>query len=291
MRKHRQCLVPISAVMLAVAALAASAAHAEVTATRMLEDSVPISSSTGLTVIVANVFGSVRATAHDRNTVDMRATETLRGDTQADLDRARAEVELRTVREDGRVAFQVRRPNDNCGTDCSCRCNNWDGYVAEYDIELLVPRDAAIELKTVNDGEIVVDGVRGDFDVRNVNGAVRLSGVRGAGRATTVNGPLEVSFDRTPPGPTSFKTINGKVEVTFPNDLAADLEFQTMHGEIYTDFDVEPLARDPVGERTRDDTAFVIRAQRPSAVRVGRGGPTHSFETLNGDIYVREANR
>ena len=291
MQKHRQCSVGVIAVALAVAVLAAGTVRADVTATRMLEDSVPIDSAAGLTVIVDNVFGSVRVAAHDRNTVDMRATETLRGDTQADLDRARAEVELRTVREDGRVAFQVRRPNDNCGTDCSCRCNNWDGYVAEYDIELLVPRDAAIELKTVNDGEIVVDGVRGDFDVRNVNGAVRLSGLRGAGRATTVNGPLEVSFERTPPGPTSFKTINGEVEVTFPNDLAADLEFQTMHGEIYTDFDVEPLARDPVGERTRDGTAFVIRAQRPSAVRVGRGGPTHSFETLNGDIYVREASR
>ena len=44
-----------------------------------------------------------------------------------------------------------------------------------------MPRDAAVELKTVNDGEIVVDGVRGDFDVRNVNGAVRLSGLRGRG--------------------------------------------------------------------------------------------------------------
>ncbi len=284
-------MVPISAVMLAVAALAASAAHAEVTATRMLEDSVPIDSSTGLTVIVANVFGSVRVTAHDRNTVDMRATETLRGDTQADLDRARAEVELRTVREDGRVAFQVRRPNDTCGADCNCGCNHWDGYVAEYDIEVFVPRNAAVELKTVNDGEIVVDGVRGDFDVRNVNGAVRLSGLRGAGRATTVNGPLEASFERAPTAATSFKTINGEVEVTFPADLAADLEFQTMHGEIYTDFDVEPLARDPVGERTRDGAAVVIRAQRPSAVRVGAGGPTHTFETLNGDVYVREASR
>ena len=121
MQKHRRCLVSVIAMTLAVAALAASAAHADVTATRMLEDSVPIDGSAGLTVVVDNVFGSVRVTAHDRNTVDMQATETLRGDTQADLDRARAEVELRTVREDGRVAFQVRRPNDTCGSRLQLR--------------------------------------------------------------------------------------------------------------------------------------------------------------------------
>ena len=91
-----------------------------------------------------------------------------------------------------------------------------------------------------------------------------------------MNGPLEASFERAPTGATSFKTINGDVEVTFPADLAADLEFQTMHGEIYTDFDVEPLARDPVGERTprRRD----VRNSRAAPVgRPRRGGRTNPF--------------
>jgi hypothetical protein len=291
MQNHGQRVIGIIGATLTVAAFSAGVVQAEVTATRMLEESVAIDDVSGLTVLVDNVFGPVRVTAHDRNVVDMRATEALRADTQADLDRARAEVELRTVREDGRVAFQVRRPNDSCGADCTCRCNSWDGYIAVYDIEVVVPRDAAIEVKTVNNGDIVIDGVRGDFDVRNVNGAVQLSGLRGAGRATTVNGPVEASFERAPAAATSFKTINGEIDVSFPGDLAADLEFKTMHGEIYTDFDVEPLARAAVGERTQDGATFLIRAQRPSAVRIGRGGPTHSFETLNGDIYIREGSR
>ena len=33
-----------------------------------------------------------------------------------------------------------------------------------------------------------------------------------------------------------------------------------------------------------------MRTNRNSAFRVGSGGERHSFNTLNGDIYVRKAN-
>jgi hypothetical protein len=145
---------------------------------------------------------------------------------------------------------------------------------------------------TVNDGDIVVDGVHGNFEVANVNGSVRLSGLRGAGRISTVNGPVEARFERAPTAATSFKTINGKIEVAFPPDLAADLDFKTMHGQIYTDFDVEPIARAPAGQSARgDDGTLVIRTQRSSTMRVAAGGPAYSFETLNGDVYVRKNAR
>ena len=280
----------ISKAALAVIALSACvcfSVRAEVTGTRMLEDSVRVTGSGSPVVIVKNVFGSIRVTVHDGDTVDMKATETIYGDLQADIDRARAEVELRTQSEEGRVAFRVRRVGD----DRDCNCNHWDGYRVEYDIEVRVPRDAAVDIATVNDGDIVVEGVRGNVDAANVNGPVRLTGLRGAGRISTVNGPIEALFERAPTAATSFKTINGKIEVAFPADLAADLDFKTMHGEIYTDFDVEPLVRTPTAERSRDDGKLVVRTQRSSALRVAAGGPAYSFETLNGDVYVRKAAR
>jgi hypothetical protein len=257
----------------------------------MLEQSVRVPGARPPVVIVKNIFGSISVTAHDRDTVDMTATETVRGDLQADIARARAEVGLRTESEEGRVAFRVRRTGADGDSDCDCRGNYWDGYRVEYDIELRIPRDAAIELSTVNEGEIVVAGVRGDFVVSNVNGAVRLAGLRGSGRISTVNGPVEALFERAPAAATSFKTINGKIEVAFPADLAADLDFKTMHGEIFTDFDVEPIARSPASEQTRDGDTLVIRTQRSSILRVAAGGPAYSFETLNGDVYVRRVAR
>ena len=62
-----------------------------------------------LVVIVRNIMGSVRVTEHDSDRVEMHAVETIRGDLQADIARARAELQLRTESEPGRVAFRVRR--------------------------------------------------------------------------------------------------------------------------------------------------------------------------------------
>ena len=265
---------------------AGAGARGDVVETRMLEESVPVERAPR--VVVENVLGSIRVTPHERATVEMSATETIRADSQSDLERARAEMALRTERDGNEIAFRVRDDDDD---DCNCRWNGWHDYVVEYDIELHVPEDASLDLSTVNDGEIIAEGVHGDFDVANVNGAVRLRGLRGTGSATTVNGPLDVTFDRAPAGATAFKTVNGRIEVAFPSDLSADLAFKTMHGEIWTDFDAEPLAVAPTTETSRAGTRFVIRADQRSMVRIGTGGPTHSFETLNGDIEIVGAQR
>jgi hypothetical protein len=268
------------------ALLAAAGAHAEIVETRALEDSVPIDAAAPLHVVVDDVFGSIKVTAHDAATVEMHATETVRAKSRFDLGRPRSDVTLRTERDGGEVAFLVRRPDGQC--DCSS--NHWDGYVVEYDIELEVPRGASLDLSTVNEGDIVVDGVEGDFEIANVNGAIRLGGLRGSGHIRTVNGPIEAVFAHAPAGPVSFKTINGRVEAAFPDDLSADLRFKTMHGEIWTDFKGEPLAAAVTREHAQRGNGWVLRSSSQGGIRVGNGGPTHEFETLNGDIVVRKAD-
>jgi hypothetical protein len=265
---------------------AVSLAEAEVVDTRMLEERVAVDDVAGLEVVVDNVFGRIRVTGHDRSTVEMHAVETVRADTQSDIERAHSEVGLRTVQEPGRVAFLVRRTDDDCSCDCSCR---WNGYIVEYDIELRVPHQAAIDVSTVNDGEIVAEGVHGSFRASNVNGPVTLRGLREAGHAETVNGDVFASFERSPVDATSFETVNGDIEVVFPRDLSGDLYFKSMRGEFWTDFAVMSLPVSPVPEASGGRT-FVIRADRYATVRVASGGPAHTFETLNGDIYVRESD-
>jgi Putative adhesin len=266
--------------------LYAVGARAEVTDTRMLEESLAVPASEPLTVIVKNVIGSIRVTGHDLDRVEMRATETVRGDLRADIDRARMEVELRTEQEPGRIAFRVRHSGDDA--DRGHYGQGWEGYTVEYDIELRVPRTAMLDLATVNDGDITTEGVSGNFTIRNVNGAVQLGG-GGSGSVTTVNGKIAAAFASAPTGPTSFKTVNGDVDVTLPNTLAADLNFKTMNGDVFTDFEVEQLAQTPVKQRERG--LFVMRTNRDSAFRVGAGGDPLSFHTLNGNIYVRKATR
>jgi hypothetical protein len=270
-----------------VIGICAASANAEVTDTRVLEESVAVPAGEPLVVIVKNIFGSISVTGHDAARVEMRATETVRGDLQADIDRARAEVALRTEQEPGRIAFRVR--HSDADADDGRNGWRWDNYVVEYDIEIRVPRGAAVELATVNDGDITANGVTGGFTVRNVNGAVRLESVGGSGSVTTVNGEIEAAFARAPAEPTSFKTVNGEIDVTFPNNLSAELTFATMNGDVYTDFEVQELTQAPVAGRERG--RYVVRTNRNSAFRIGAGDNRLAFNTLNGNIYVRKASR
>ena len=256
--------------------------YADVVETRELQETIPVPAGEPLVVVVKNIIGPIRVTGHDGSRVEMRATETVRGDLQADIERARAEMQLRTESEPGRVAFRVR-PLGEDGEDCNCR-RGWDGYSVEYDIEVRVPRGTTLDVGTVNDGDVTVEDVNGEFELRNVNGAVRLVRAGGSGSVHTVNGDVDASFARAPSEATSFHTVNGELDVTFPANLSAELAFHTMQGDVFTDFEVETLS-DPPDVR-RDRGRFVMNLNRTTAFRVGTGGERHTFNTINGEIYV-----
>jgi len=279
-RLTRIATVTASAALLSLA----STVRADVVDTRELNETIPVSANEPLVVIVKNIIGPIHVTGHDANRVEMHATETVRGDLQADIERARAEMQLRTETEPGRVAFRVR----NIDGDSGRRNSNWDNYSIAYDIELRVPRGATLEISTVNDGDVTVEDVNGEFDLKNVNGAVRLVRAGGGGSIHTVNGDVDASFARSPSEATSFHTVNGEVDVTFPANLSAELAFHTLQGDVFTDFDVESLSAPP--EVRRDRGRYVMNTNRNSAFRVGTGGERHTFNTLNGDILVRKAN-
>ena len=241
------------------------------------------------TLVVDNVFGSIDVRAHDRPVIEFTARETIRAEDREAFELARAEVRLDVRNEAGQITLYVEGPF-RCPSDCRCR-DRWSRrYTVLYDFEVKVPRQTDLELRTVNDGEIRVQGVRGSYRVANVNGGVELTGVAGSGSATTVNGPVKVLFDANPGEPSSFKTINGTLDMAFQPDLSADLRFKTFNGEIWTDFDARPLPSDAPEEELRDGWR-IIHAGRWSGVRVARGGPRLTFETLNGDILIRNATR
>ena len=48
-------------------------------------------------------------------------------------------------------------------------------YDVRFDFTIRVPRDAALRLCTINGGDVIVNGTRGDFDVDNVNGLIEMN--------------------------------------------------------------------------------------------------------------------
>jgi hypothetical protein len=238
-------------------------------------------------LIVDNVIGSIEVQGTDRTDVEMVAFRTIRAKTQDRIGKAKAEVKLDVKSAGSGIDIYVDGPFRCQVQDCQgLRWLEW-GYEVQYDFVLKVPRRTGLTLKAVNHGKISVQGVEGDFDVRNVNGGITMESVAGSGRARTVNGEVRVRFARNPAAPCSFKTVNGDVEASFRDGFAADLRLQTMHGKAYSDFASTKLPDEPLTRETTGGTTIFKRGGATGA-RVGKGGPEIRCETLNGDILIRK---
>lgn len=161
-------------------------------------------------------------------------------------------------------------------------------YSFTYNIELQIPANMEVRVSTVNKGDVLVRNVNGRFEARNVNGPVTVEGMGSSGSAQTVNGPVTAKFTRPPQEPVNLKTVNGTVVAEFPREASAALRFKTLHGDIFTDFPTDSLAPAPASGEKRG-AKYVYQSKRSFAVRIGNGGgPEHSFETVNGDIEIRQ---
>lgn len=236
------------------------------------------------TVKIDNVFGSITVSGTAKATVRLEAKKSLRADNQEDLLKAEREVTLKMVEKDNLLDICVDGP-----FRCRDGSVNWSDrdYIVTYDFELQVPEHTSLILKTVNQGDIVVRNIKGDFTIRNVNGHIEMEGVAGSGICKTVNGHIRTEFQKNPAGACSFTTVNGDLDVCFSPDLAADFQLKTLNGKIFSDFPVSYLPAKP-GEAKREKGRYVYRSHRFQGVRVGRGGPEITMETLNGDIMIAD---
>lgn len=287
MRRHPRLfpdLLGTLSLLLVAAAAPAAADRWDVEDERTIEETFTFAAAAGPNLLVIdNVSGSIRVTGHDGPEVRLFARETLRARSAGHLERARREAGLEIKAEGDAVYLIVDGPFRE--PDGGLRWRRDLGYVLHYDFEVRLPHRTRVVLRTVNEGDVEVSGVEGGFDVANVNGAVDLEAVAGHGRARTVNGDVAVRFTRSPDGRCDFKTVNGTVDLAFPGDLAADLRFKTMNGGVYTDFDYTPRAFEtPEPERRRGRTVWKSLG---FGARIGGGGPEMSFETLNGNVYIR----
>ena len=294
-RRIQAGLAPVVASALALAtALTASApalaADAPFEETATLEETFTLPTGPGAVVRVCNIEGDVTARGHDGRELRLVVHQTFRGDTRADLERAKERLAVRIDREGDAVDLSVGRP---CGCERDCRDDrdrdwDWDDSGAHHDFELQVPRGVRVELGTVTGGDVMLRAHRGDFSLANVNGAVQALDVAGSGSVTTVNGSLEVRFAENPREDTSFRTVNGRVDVTFRPGLAAELAFKTLNGEVYTDL---PLKDGAVARASRDPDKgrHTLRRRWRTAAATDGDAIELSFATVNGDIYLRGA--
>jgi DUF4097 and DUF4098 domain-containing protein YvlB len=241
-------------------------------------------------LIIDNVTGAIEVTASSSSSVEVDIEKTLSAWSQDRLTLAKKEISLAERREGGLVELMVDGPFRCHCSDNSINFHDHDLYEFVYNFKIRVPRDIKLDLRTVNHSDITVTGTAGDFKIRNVNGGIEMHDIEGSGSVSTVNGPVKVTFARNPAGATSFKSVNGTLDVTFRTGLNADLKMKTMNGGMYTDFPVSalPVAAEQPEHR---NGMMVWRKNRMTGARIGSGGPELAFETVNGEVLIRNREK
>ncbi len=116
------------------------------------------------------------------------------------------------------------------------------GSSSAADFRIVVPRNTALDLTTGWGGDIKVDDVTGDVEVKNMNGEIKLTGLGGGALAETMNGEITAAFATLPSGkPLSFTSMNGEIALHLPPDTKANVRIRTQNGSILTDFNEAEL--------------------------------------------------
>lgn len=188
-----------------------------------------------------------------------------------------------------------RIPNTSIGLEAE-EANNKveisaESWARAVDLEIQVPAGSSLELSTVNDGDIEVEGITGEIEASNTNGEISVVNVRGPVSASTVNGDVKVAFTSAmAAAPMAFSTLNGDIDVSFPASLKADVRLQSDNGEIYSDFDVAISTETVAGPDEKPKKGrYHIVVSRQMTGKINGGGPEILFKTFNGDILLRRA--
>jgi DUF4097 and DUF4098 domain-containing protein YvlB len=220
--------------------------------------------------------------------VQLVVIKTIRAESKEKLELAKKEVTLDITQNANSLRLYVNGP-----FRCNCQdCGNRDhdsGYSVKMDFQIQVPNATELKLNTVNEGDIKVKGVSGNYAVNNVNGGIEMLNVAGSGKVRTVNGPVKVTFRENPHANSEYASINGNVELSFAQNLSADFRFKTFNGGVHSDFPLTALPARAATEERRNGK-FIFRSDRYTGGRVGAGGPEIKIENLNGEIRVLESH-
>lgn len=205
---------------------------------------------------VNGLNGSIEVIGEDRQDVALEARVSAQAGNKAD-----AEGILREITIDTAGTIQAHGPR-------SSGQRNWS-----VSYHLHVPHRLAASLHTEN-GSLSLTALDGSIHADTNNGSLKLADLAGDVHVSTTNGSITATLG----GSTwrgsglSARTTNGGVLVSIPQPYSAHLVASTVNGGTHLDL---PGAEQGGGRRKEIDT------------NLGGGGPTVSFETINGGVSVR----
>ena len=157
------------------------------------------------------------------------------------------------------------------------------------DFEIQIPRNFSVDLRTVNQGNIMVEGVDGAHEVSNTNGKIDMREVGGSVIADALNQSITVTFEKVESDTTMmFSSLNGDVDISFPKSLKADITARSDNGNVYTDFEITKVRNSSNTLSSRNNGVYKVSNKKGVSGTINGGGASITFKTLNGDIMIRE---
>ena len=157
------------------------------------------------------------------------------------------------------------------------------------DYTIKVPRDFSVNLKTINGGELVVEGVNGNHEVSNTNGPITMNLVGGSVIADALNSDIIVTFENVDEASAMmFTSLNGDVDISFPKNLKADINADATFGDVYSDFEIVARRSSGQTKKEKNDGTYKVTTKSGVIGTINGGGMDLIFKTLNGDVLIRK---
>ncbi|KPK83665.1 MAG: hypothetical protein AMS27_12170 [Bacteroides sp. SM23_62_1] len=152
---------------------------------------------------------------------------------------------------------------------------------ATYHIKVPESIDLVIDLSSPWADDITIQNIKGELDIKSLNSNIELLEITGPAVIHSVNGRIEGNFlSISQENPSSVSTVNGIIDMALPAGGPANLEIGTNNGEAYSDLDLQ-FEKSEDGDMKRIG-GNIIKG------KLGNGGVSLKFISVNGDIYLRE---
>lgn len=254
-------------------------------------------------VVVDNVYGSIDVEGYNGTTVQVEVVKKVFADTQKDLQEGKDEIGVKTAKKGDAVYVYMDSPYSkfdietgqfehhefNWGSRRNYKHRKRRMYKYRLDFKVKVPKNASIDIKAINQGNITVTDVQGKLlIVHNINGAIDLKNVAGQTDVNALNKDINITYAKNPTEESWYKSLNGDINIKFKEDLDASISYKTMNGGFYTNFDVEKT--NPVFKKStetrRKGTKYKVNSNKN--FRIGKGKVHLHFDQLNGDAIVKK---
>jgi len=231
---------------------------------------------------ISNIWGGVNVRTGKSGQISVSAVELRSAPDQERFDRSFESIRLDIKADASGVSLLVGDPDQRWHRMNECR-----GCRLDIQFEVLVPPGTTIDVGTVMDGRVDIEGVTGTVSASNVNGPVRVDDIRDCTSIESVNGRVDVGFATSPLSDCSIETINGDITLDVPEGTGLDIKLDLFNGDLWSQLAAGPLDLPATIEHTMENGHEQYRIQKFSGLRIGAGGPTYSISSMNGDVRIQ----